>query len=138
MRKSLGLLLLLVAGPVFAGPLDIVYDLPGSFWGRANASPETTPSVFSASFQAEQGIRFEHMKWVTFYANFTYWETASVAESNYYSYGIKNTTWLAPFTIGFERQNYIWSNPMPDQVGQPDHLWVGYISIYKDWNLKRN
>lgn len=135
MKKFLLATLLLSAVSAHASPLDLIYDLPGSFWGRIDTSPSTEEHLTHVQFQVEQGLRFQHVKWLTFYASYTGYQQQQdsfTAKSNYYSYGVKNTTWIPHLTLGVEEQNYIMSTSVLEY-----HELVAYASAYFDWNLKR-
>ena len=131
MNKLLVGILLLVASSAYAGPLDIFYDAPGSFWGRIDASPDADNNVTHTQFNVEQGLRFEHLKWLTWYGAFTWWQDVSVAKNGYAAAGVKNTTWIPHFTVGIEEEWVIISEP-PASTNQ--HYVVGYISASVDWN----
>lgn len=132
--KKLLLLLLLSSGAAYASPLDLIYDAPGSVWGRVDASINPWGDLTHTQANIEQGIRFQNMLWITFYGGFTWWDQLGVSKSGYWSAGVKNTTLMRHLTIGIEEEDYVISVP-----SQPvdQHLVVGYISYSTDWNLKK-
>ena len=132
--KYLTLLLALsITAPVLASPLDLIYDAPGNFWGRVDASPTSSDNVTHTQFNIEQGWRFKHVQWLTFYGAFTWWQQVAVAKSGYWSAGVKNTTWIPHFIIGIEEEQYVISEPSVAAT----NIVVGYVSTSYDWNLKR-
>jgi hypothetical protein len=128
----LPMLLVSTAGVLFASPLDIIYDAPGNFWGKYDGSPTASDHITHAQFQFEQGIRFEHMKWVEAYVSFDWWQQTGVSTYNYWAYGVKNTTWFKPFVVGVEQENYVFNNPAVTD----NTAFVGFISTNIDWNFK--
>lgn len=134
MKTWIAILLILSSGSVWASPLDIIYDAPGSFWGRADASPDSSSDLTHTQFQIEQGFRLDHMKWLTWYGAFNWWQQVSVSKSGYWAAGVKNTTWIPHFTIGVEEEGYVISQPPTTD----NHILVGYISASLDWNLKKD
>jgi len=133
-RLLLTLSLLLVAGSVYAGPLDLIFDAPGDVWGRFDAS--VNPSNYNhAQGNIEQGIRFDHLTWLTFYGGFTYWQEFSTAKVGYWQAGVKNTTWLENWIFGIEEQDYVIADPVLPQGEQ--HFVVAYVSTSYSWNLRK-
>lgn len=134
-RLFLALSLLLVAGSVYAGPLDLIFDAPGNFWGRADDSVAPLDSLIHTQASVEQGIRFYDMRWITFYGGFTWWQEVNTAEVGYWQAGIKNTTWIPNWNIGIEEQDYIVQTPTLASGGQ--HYIVAYVSTNYSWNLRK-
>lgn len=134
MKRLVLAILLLSVSSTYAGPLDLIYDAPGSFWGRVDASPNSSTDLTHTQFQLEQGFRFEHLTWLTWYGAFTWWQQVDVSQSGYWSAGVKNTTWIPHITIGIEEQGYVISEPTPVVDST---IIVGYISASLDWNLMR-
>jgi hypothetical protein len=124
--------LTLISSLVSASPLDVIYDAPGSLWGKVDGSP-TNGAADHVQFNAEQGIRFEHVTWLTWYASMNWWEDVGTSKSNYWAYGVKNTTWIPNLTLGIEEENYIFSNPVI-----VNNALVGYVALNLDWNLKKH
>jgi hypothetical protein len=122
---------LLLVGVALASPLDLIYDAPGNFWGKIDGSP-TNGAADHVQFEAQQGIRFEHLTWLTWYTGMNWWEQVGTSRSNFWSYGVKNTTWIPNLTLGIEEQNYVYSNPVI-----VNNALVGYVALNLDWNLKK-
>lgn len=123
--------LFLLQGVAVASPLDLIQSAPGSFWGKADASP-TNGAADHIQFEAQQGIVFQHLTWLTWYMGMTWWEDIGTSKSNYWAYGVKNDTWIPHLTLGIEEQNYIFSNPVI-----VNNALVGYVALNLDWNLKK-
>ena len=127
------LLLLLVTGSAYAGPLDVIFDAPGSVWGRFDTS--ISPSDYThTQGNIEQGVRFDHLTWLTWYGGFTWWQEVNTAKVGYWQVGVKNTTWIPNWIFGVEEQSYVIAEPILPNGGQ--HFVVAYVSASYDWNLR--
>lgn len=134
-RLFLALALLLVAGSVYAGPLDLIFDAPGSLWGRADSSVDPFNQLTHTEASLEQGIRFYNVRWLTFYGGFTWWAENSSEKVGYWQAGVKNTTWIPHWILGIEEQDYVIQQPTFSTGGQ--HYIVAYVSTSYDWNLRK-
>jgi hypothetical protein len=129
-RVLIALAFILCASLLHASPLDLIYDAPGEFWGKLDSSANNSDANH-AQFNIEQGIRFVHLKWLTWYVGMTGWEQVGITRSNYWAYGVKNTTWISHCTFGMEEQNYVFSTPPA-----ATNALVGYAALNLDWNVK--
>ena len=122
-------ILCLLSSTCFASPLDIL-DAKGNFDGRFGRTSSAENISSEISFDVSQGIRFVGAPWVEPYIGFTKYQQFDANNIEWLSFGIKNKTFLPPFTFGVEYRNIV--EPLDTA---PSNLTVGYISIYKDWNL---
>ena len=131
MKKLLMLLFLaLSSSPLWASPLDVIESIPGSFWGKIDGSPNNG-AADHIQFEVQQGIKFQHLTWLTWYTGMTWWQDIGTSKSNYWSYGVKNDTLIPHLTLGIEEENYVFSNPVV-----VNNALVGYVALNLDWNLK--
>lgn len=124
------LLIILVTGTCFAGPLDIL-DASGNFDGRFGHTSSSDASSSEISFDMSQGVRFSGAPWIEPYIGFTKYQQLNIANTEWISMGLKNKSFLPPFTFGIEYRNIIEPSDSPSS-----NLTVAYVSVYKDWNLK--
>ena len=122
------LIFLLISSPLFAGPLDIL-DMKGSMDGRFDKV--SNADNFNMSMDITQGVRFQGAPWVEPYLSFSKYQQLNIANTENMSMGLRNKTFIPPFTFGIEYRNIM---EPADQIDP--HMWVGYISVYKDWDLK--
>lgn len=131
MKKILSLIFMFLAvGPSFAGPLDIL-DAVGNFDGRFGRTSSYQNTNSEISFDMSQGVRFVGAPWIEPYIGFTKYQQLESTNTEWLAFGVKNRTFLAPFTFGFEYRDVV-----EPTDASPNNLLVGYISVYKDWNLK--
>jgi hypothetical protein len=136
MKKLLIAALLLASTvPAYAGPLDLIFDAPGNFWGRVEGSVNPWGNNNHTQAMVEQGIRFDHLTWLTFYGGFTWWQDVETSRIGYWQAGVKNTTWVPNWIFGIEEEDYVVQQPvLANQTGQ--HFVVAYVSASYDWNLR--
>lgn len=134
-RLFLAATLLAVAGIAYAGPLDVIFDMPGSVWGRVDSSVDPWGQLTHTQGNIEQGIRFYDVRWLTFYGGFTWWQEVNSSKVGYWQAGVKNTTWIPNFIVGIEEEDYVVQSPTLASGGQ--HYVVAYVSTSYDWNLRK-
>jgi hypothetical protein len=127
---AFSVLLVFPIGVSFASPLDLIYDAPGSLWAKADASVNSSDANH-VQFEALQGVRFDHLTWLTWYVSMNWWEQIGISKTNYWAYGVKNDTFIPHLTFGLEEENYVFSTQPA-----PINALVGYASCNFDWNLK--
>lgn len=121
-------LILLISSPLFAGPLDIL-DMKGNMDGRFDRV--STQDNFNMSMDITQGVRFVGAPWIEPYLSFSKFQQIDVANIENMSMGVRNKTFIPPLTFGLEYRNIM--EPADEPIS---HMWVGYISVYKEWDLK--
>lgn len=126
-RKSKILILLLISSPLFAGPLDIL-DMKGNMDGRFERV--SSQNNFNMSMDITQGVRFQGAPWIEPYLSFSKYQQLDVANIENMAMGIRNKTFIPPITFGLEYRNVM---EPADEI--TPHMWVGYISVYKEWDL---
>lgn len=128
MKKNL--VLLLISSPLFAGSLDIL-DMKGNMDGRFERV--STQDNYNMSMDITQGVRFVGAPWIEPYLSFTKYQQIDIANTENMAMGIRNKTFIPPLTFGLEYRNMM----EPADEVYP-HMWVGYISVYKEWDLRGN
>lgn len=129
-RKSSLLILLLISSPLLAGPLDIL-DAKGSFDGRFGRTSTYDGTTREISLDISQGVRFAGAPFVEPYVGFSKYQQLEATSTEWISMGIKNKTFLPPFTFGFEYRDIVEPTENPNS-----YMIIGYVSIYHEWNLK--
>ena len=101
------------------------FTLPGEVWGRLDVTREKGNI---AQGDIQQGIKFKVFPYLIPYVGATHYSIIDGDSATYVKYGVK-TEFLHPFTLGIEKQHYVYSNPdLSDAV-------TGYISMFKDWEF---
>lgn len=126
--KKLLALLFLVSSPLFVGPLDIL-DMRGYLDGRFDKASNV--DNFNMSMDISQGVRFVGAPWIEPYLSFSKFQQIDVANIENMSMGLRNKTFIPPLTFGIEYRNIM--EPAEEPTS---HMWVGYVSVYKEWDLK--
>ncbi len=124
--------LLLVPCLAHAGALDIL-DAQGEFdtrMGQEHFSADNS-TVNNITMNVQQGVRFKGAPWIEPYMGFNKAQALYVVGGNTESLyaGFRNKTFLPPFQFGMEYRSTI----VPDDPSIKSI--VGYVSVYKDWNL---
>lgn len=119
---------LLISTPLFAGPLDIL-DMKGNMDGRFERV--SNADNFNMSMDITQGVRFVGAPWIEPYLSFSKYQQITIANTENTSIGLRNKTFIPPLTFGLEYRSIM---EPADQINP--HMWVGYISVYKEWDLK--
>lgn len=126
------LALLLLASVVHAGPLDIL-DAQGEFdtrFGQEHFIADGS-TVNNITMNVQQGVRFKGAPWIEPYVGYNKAQALYIVGGNTESVygGFRNKTFLPPMQFGAEyRSTIVPDNPSIKSI-------VGYISVYKDWNL---
>lgn len=120
--------------PLFIGLLFVpssvaarnnILSLPGEVWGRVDFY-NNRPVV--GQFDFLQAVSFRAFPYLQPYVGATHFQQSGADPTTYTRYGVRNTTLLKPFVFGVEQQHYLRPSTLKDAT-------VGYISLYKDWNL---
>jgi hypothetical protein len=124
-------LFLLVPSISLASPLDIL-DANGNFDGRFGRNSSEEGDTSEISFDMTQGVRLVGAPWIEPYLGFSKYQQLDVVNTEWLSMGIRNKTFLPPFTFGLEYRSVV------EPIDSPNpHIIVGYVSAYKEWNLKK-
>lgn len=122
-------ILLFLTSTCFAGPLDIL-DAGGNLDGRFGRTSSAESTNSEISLEVSQGIRFVGAPWIEPYIGFTKYEQFDASNTEWVSFGVKNKTFLPPFTFGIEYRSML-----AYAESTPSNFTVAYVSVYKEWNL---